>query len=206
VTETSSRIAPHGWRDRLLFLRKFLRMGRGVAAISPSSRWLGRKSLKHIDFDTAEAIVELGAGTGTVTAEIARRLRPETRLLAIELDGDFCATLQRRFADRPNVEIIEADVAKLGELLAERGIEQVDCIISGLPLFYFDEATRQEVLHVTDDALKPGGGFHQITHTPNTRGRYYRRLFEKVRFEYVFLNFPPGGVYFCRGVRPDALQ
>jgi phosphatidylethanolamine/phosphatidyl-N-methylethanolamine N-methyltransferase len=34
--------------------------------------------------------------------------------------------------------------------------------------------------------------------------RLYRRYFEEVRFQLVPLNFPPAGVYICRGYKPAA--
>lgn len=202
---TNGRAVPsHRWTDDLLFLRKFLQQGHAIAALRPSSRWLGRKSLKYIDFDRAQVLLELGAGTGTVTREIVRRLRPHSRLIAVELDPDFCAVLRRQFT-QPNVQIVEADAACVADLLLDQGIHRLDAIISGLPLFYLPHDTQVAVLRLADRFLGPAGRFHQLTHTPWIRERFYRRLFEDVRFEIVLRNVPPGGVYFCRGVRREAV-
>jgi 16S rRNA (adenine1518-N6/adenine1519-N6)-dimethyltransferase len=53
-----------------------------------------------------DVVVEIGAGTGTLTEALACRVG---RLLALELDRDLIAPLRHRFADRPQVEIIHAD-------------------------------------------------------------------------------------------------
>jgi 16S rRNA (adenine1518-N6/adenine1519-N6)-dimethyltransferase len=53
-----------------------------------------------------DVVVEIGAGTGTLTEALASRVG---RLLALELDRDLIAPLRQRFADRPQVEIIHAD-------------------------------------------------------------------------------------------------
>jgi 16S rRNA (adenine1518-N6/adenine1519-N6)-dimethyltransferase len=53
-----------------------------------------------------DVVVEIGAGTGTLTEALASRVG---RLLALELDRDLIALLRQRFADKPQVEIIHAD-------------------------------------------------------------------------------------------------
>src|SRR5262249_3726705 len=53
-----------------------------------------------------DVVVEIGAGTGTLTEALAGRVG---RLLALELDRDLIAPLRQRFADRPQVEIVHAD-------------------------------------------------------------------------------------------------
>jgi len=49
-----------------------------------------------------DVVVEIGAGTGTLTEALASRVG---RLLALELDRDLIAPLRQRFADRPQVEM-----------------------------------------------------------------------------------------------------
>jgi 16S rRNA (adenine1518-N6/adenine1519-N6)-dimethyltransferase len=53
-----------------------------------------------------EVVLEIGAGTGTLTEALAGRVR---RLLALELDRELIVSLQQRFAAKPQVEIIHAD-------------------------------------------------------------------------------------------------
>ena len=53
-----------------------------------------------------DVVVEIGAGTGTLTEALAGRVG---RLLALELDRDLIAPLRQRFADRPEVEIVHTD-------------------------------------------------------------------------------------------------
>jgi 16S rRNA (adenine1518-N6/adenine1519-N6)-dimethyltransferase len=62
--------------------------------------------LRLAELTSEDVVVEIGAGTGTLTEALANRAG---RLLALELDRDLIAPLQQRFADRPHVEIIHAD-------------------------------------------------------------------------------------------------
>jgi phospholipid N-methyltransferase len=177
-------------------LRKFVQRGRVIASVAPSSRYMARTILRGINFDTARCIVELGAGTGPITAELLRRVKPHTRVLVLELDPDLCARLRRRF---PEADVVEADAADLAQLLDERGIGSVDHILSGLPLPSIPEPIRDRILDVSARRLHPEGSFRQLTVMPWVYYKMYRRYFSNVCFRFVLRNLPPGGVYVCRG-------
>lgn len=53
-----------------------------------------------------QLVVDVGAGTGHITAELRRR---GARVRAIELDPHFAAALRRRFAGDAGVTVVEAD-------------------------------------------------------------------------------------------------
>src|SRR5262249_34321890 len=149
--------------DWLLFFKKFLRHGRAIASFVPSSVWLARALVEGIDFSRCRCVVELGAGTGPITAELLRHAPPGCRCLIVERDPDFCARLRERF---PQAEIVQADAVALEELLAARGIERIDHVLCGLPLPSFTEAARDTVLDVVQRHLAPEGTFRQLTHMP----------------------------------------
>jgi phospholipid N-methyltransferase len=189
---------PAGGPDWWLMMRAFLRKGRSVASFSPSSRFMARSMLGGIDFDAARCIVELGAGTGPITAEVAPRLRPGTTFLAVELDPVLCGRLKARF---PHLDVVQGDAGQLEKLLADRGIPQVDHVLSGLPLPSFPAALRDNVLATSARVLSPAGSFRQLTVMPLVYYKLYRRYFDDVQFRFVPANLPPGGVYVCRGYR-----
>ena len=57
--------------------------------------------------DAGSRIVDLGAGTGVLTAALAARA---ATVLAVELDPALAAGLARRFASEPNVTVLRADL------------------------------------------------------------------------------------------------
>ena len=177
-------------------LRKFMKHGTSIASFSPSSRFLARSILKGIDFEAAKVIVELGAGTGPITAELVRRAKPGTKLIIIELDPDFCKRLRQRF---PGHDVVEGDAARLDQILAERGIDKADHVVSGLPLPSFPKELCRAIIDSSMRALAVGGDFRQITNMPWVYKRMYKKYFSDVRFRFVPLNLPPGGVYVCKG-------
>ncbi|QDU22609.1 class I SAM-dependent methyltransferase [Urbifossiella limnaea] len=194
---TDAPAGPDWW----LMLRAFWRRGRQVASFAPSSRAMARAMLRGIDFESTRCVVELGAGTGPVTAEVAARLRPGTTFVAVELDPVLCARLKARF---PHLDVVQADAARLDELLAGRGVRQVDHVLSGLPLPSFPAAERDSLLAAAARVLSPAGTFRQLTVMPWVYYPLYRRSFDDVRFHFVAANLPPGGVYVCRGYRGGA--
>jgi phospholipid N-methyltransferase len=186
--------------DRWLMFRKFLKYGTGIASVAPSSRHMVRSMLKGIDFDNAKCLVELGAGTGPVTEELLRRVKPHTKLIIVEIDKDFCTCLRKRF---PGADIVEGSAAELDNLLAARGVGKVDHVISGLPLPSFSPELRRSVLSSSSRCLAPHGTFRQLTVIPYVYWKLYRGYFADVRFKLVPMNLPPGGVYVCRGYREE---
>lgn len=187
--------------DWWLMTKKFLKKGTSIASFSPSQGPLCRAMASDIDYDTARCIVELGAGTGPVTAELLKRVKPHTRLIVCELDPDFCVRLRQRF---PTAEVVEGDATKLADLLAERGITSVDHVISGLPLPSFPAGLRDAVIAASAKVLTPTGTFRQLTNMPWVYMPLYKKYFGEVKFQFVPLNVPPSGVYTCRGYKPDA--
>lgn len=190
--------------DLTLFLGKFLRHGTAIASLAPSSRWLARATVRNVDWSRSRIVVELGAGTGPITRVIAERARPETRVLVVERDPDFLQRLHERFEAVANLEIIDADACDLGRLLAERGIQQVDHIISGLPVPSFSQPRQRQLFRAVREALSPEGSYNQITELALVYWPLYRRYFGSVEFVFEPRNLPPAGAYLCRHAREVA--
>ena len=154
-------------------------------------------------------VVELGPGTGAMTAAVTARLAGRGRQLAIEVNARLALRLTTR---HPAVEVVRADAADLGELLADRGIAHADVIVSGLPWAAFRAAQQERLLDAVVDSLADEGAFTTFAYvhsrwTPAARG-FHRRL--EARFDEVLVsrtvwrNLPPALVYYARRpVRTD---
>lgn len=192
------------WRE---FLGAWVRNPAKVGAVWPSSPRLSAKLARIAPGHGEPVVVELGPGTGAVTAEVSRRLAAGGRHLAVELDPAMARYLQRT---HPGVEVINGDAAKLSELLAERGITHVDAVVSGLPWSLFDRATRQAILNQVVGAIGETGAFATFaySHTmPMPSARRFKATLqdtfdEVVTTRTVWRNVPPAFCYLCR--RPRA--
>lgn len=89
----------------------------GPPAYPPARKSLGqhfltdRRALQRIAdalrLTGSETVIEIGPGRGALTRLLAVRAR---RLIAVEVDRALVPLLRAEFADRPRVEIVEADV------------------------------------------------------------------------------------------------
>ena len=138
--------------------------------------------------------------SGMVRMDMARRLNA---LIVLSLVLCSLAVVGwGAFAD------VRAELAQLkashDQLLAERGIPRVDHVLSGLPLPSFPEDLRNSVIRTSAKTLETHGTFRQLTVMPLIYYKMYARYFDDVRFRFVPLNLPPGGVYVCRGFKGEA--
>lgn len=80
---------------------------------------------------TGDLVIEVGAGAGTLTAELAAR---GARVKSIELDRSLVPYLRQRFKEEPAVEIIQGDAMKLDlEALALQDGRPIYKIAANLP-------------------------------------------------------------------------
>ena len=187
--------------DFSLFLGKFFKHGTAIASLAPSSRWLSQTTVRNVPWQRARVVVELGAGTGPITRVLAEKAPTECRVVVLERDPDFARLLHQRFDRLANFDVVEADVRDLTEILADRGIRQVDSVISGLPVPSFPRDLQRDLFRSVKQILVPEGTYNQITEMPLVYWRFYKRFFDEVRFAFEPRNFPPAGAYFCRGVK-----
>jgi phospholipid N-methyltransferase len=186
-------------RERARFLRSFLDGPRRVGAVLPTSRRTVRATLDMAPVEQARCVVELGAGTGPYTHEIVRRLGPDARLLAFELDPALASKLAAEVTD-PRVEVITDSAANLEAHLDGR---RPEVIVSGLPFTSLPAAVRKDILQAARSALADGGVMLVLQYTPFMQ-RELERRFGSVRRRLSLLNVPPAVLFACRtpeGVR-----
>lgn len=201
MTTTPSKQPPPA-SEPFLFVKKFLKHGTRVASFAPSSKALAKAMTKHIASDRPQTILELGAGTGAVTAAAFERAHPQSRLIAIEIDPDFA---QRLAARCPRAEVWTADVLDLPNKLREAKIDRFDLVLSGLPVPSMPRHVNAAVFDCVR-GFAHGAVFSQLTVMPWVYQGMYRKLFRDVEFNLVLRNFPSGGVYHCRNLRDDYMK
>jgi len=172
-----------------LFFKQFLKRPFQIASIVPSSKALVERVADKIDFDRARVIAEYGPGEGVHSREIARRMRPDCKLLLFELDPAFSRDLQRQFSDDPRVYVINDNAAHLPSELRRRGIGWCDYIVSGIPFSILKLDKKRALLQQTHDALAPGGRF--IIYQVTNELRQHAKIFEHAKSEYFLQNIPP---------------
>lgn len=149
----------------LKFFRAWLKDPLRVAAVSPSSRELAAKMLSQLPAH-AGRIIELGGGTGAITAAILEHGVAPNNLLVLELGEELHAHLSRRF---PEARVVMGDAREVAAIARRTGFLDegpADAVISGLGLLAMPKATQRAILKGAFDALGPHGRFIQFTYGP----------------------------------------
>jgi len=132
-------------------------------------------------------VVELGAGTGTVTRELQAAGVPADKLAVVEIVPDMAQHLRQPF---PGVQVICGDGFELPRVLEQAKAGRVGDVIRCLPLVMLPFETQQRVV-----AASPVRGFLHLsycitlplpTEKPGLTGK---------RLAWTMKNFPPGGVW-----------
>jgi phospholipid N-methyltransferase len=178
--------------DRLRFLRAFAANPRQVGAILPTSRQAVRDMLDLGDVPGADLVVELGAGTGVQTGEILARLRPDARLVALEIDPGLAGLLEERFDD-PRLQVVCDSAENLQEHLSG---ERADVLVCALPFTSLEPGLRGRILESLPRALAPRGVALVIQYSPLIQSEL-RRLFPSVRRRISMMNVPPAFLFAC---------
>ena len=183
-----------------------------TASFVPSSRFLVDAIVQGAAIRSARTVVELGPGTGTVTAALLAAMPADAKLYAVEIDGPLLDATARRLPD-PRLVPIHGSAADLHELLAAAGHEgPVDAIVSCLGMSLLTPELRHSILASSIAMLGNEGVFVQygylharvVVYSP-VRGwsrfnlqRYLQGHFEQIQQQRVMANFPPADVFVCR--------
>jgi phospholipid N-methyltransferase len=180
----------------LLFAKNFLQHPRMLGSVIPSSRFLIQRILDRIDWLNARVVVEYGPGVGNVSQQLLRRLRPDGRLILIEMNEDFVALLGERLHD-PRLTVVHGSAANIRQILRDLGIEGADYIISGIPYSTIPVPLRRRILRESR-AMATEGGEVIVYQFMRSIERHLRDCFDEVEPDFEALNLPPARVWYCK--------
>ena len=129
--------------DELQFIRSWIDKPLRTGAVMPSSKALARAMARPIDPDETGPVIELGPGTGPVTAALVERGVDPSRLVLVEYNPDFCRLLRTRY---PTATVIQGDAYRLRRLLESSLKEPAAAVVSGLPLLTKPLRTRLRLI------------------------------------------------------------
>lgn len=168
-----------------------------TGAVAFSSDMLARKMINRVDFTKADVIIELGAGCGCITKEIAKNKSPQTKLLVFEVDELFCKVLREKIKGK-NIFIINDSAENMQQHLLElTGRSSVDFIISSLPFSIISEKVTRSILKSIHSLLTPYSIYVQYGYNK----KKYKQLlneFHTVNTSLVLRNVPPAYVFNCK--------
>lgn len=180
----------------LPFVRGWLRDPVGVGLPFPSSPSTARR-LAEAALDALACsgpVLELGAGTGAVTAALIDAGCPVHRIVAVEHDAELCRALEQRF---PGLAVLEGDALELGALLEAAKLSSMAVTISGLPMRAIPAEAATRCYSDAFDAMPPGGAIIQYTYglRPPVDPRAMASPCEATFVGREWRNLPPMGIW-----------
>lgn len=136
-----------------------------IGSVVPSSRFLARAMASGADLSRPGIVLELGAGTGSVTNALLQMGIPKERLLVVERDDVLFDIITRNF---PHAPIVKADAMKLDEVLEQRGIREVGTVVSSLPFLSMPKNIREAIQQQMEQAIGDHGVIVQFTYGPKS--------------------------------------
>jgi phosphatidylethanolamine/phosphatidyl-N-methylethanolamine N-methyltransferase len=145
--------------DASVFFALWLQKPLRIAAANPSGQRLADAIAAQVDLSRPGPVLELGAGTGSLTRGLVRAGCPPERVIALEREPDLAAILRRKF---PTTSVIEGDATQIVEHPAIPG-RPLCAVVSSLPIKWFSPSEQHRVVRPCLDRLGPGGRFIQLT-------------------------------------------
>jgi len=189
----ASHLAP--LRRNLSFLRRWLQNPKAVGAVVPSGRRLANAMAAQIDLAAPGAVIELGGGTGNITAALLEAGLPLEDLAVVERDPTFANVIAARF---PDLRVLQGDAVELRRLLRNAGIGPVKAIVSGLPMLSIPERVCLRIVSEAMEVLGEDGVLVQFTYgpaSPVSRRILTRLGLSAQRSNWVVDNIPPASVW-----------
>jgi phosphatidylethanolamine/phosphatidyl-N-methylethanolamine N-methyltransferase len=184
-----------GLPDGARFLKSWVERPLQIGAVQPSGRALARTMASYVDATAPGPVIEIGPGTGPVTAALLRRGIAPERLVLVEFSPEFCGLLRERY---PGVRVIEGDAYAIGATLAPLRLAPAVAVLSSLPLLTRPLVERQSLLRQCFAMLRPDGPFIQFTYAaaapiPSEGANYAATPSRR-----IWLNVPPARVWVYR--------
>lgn len=176
-----------------------------VGAVCSSSRSLASGMVDVSNLQANENIVEVGAGTGVITAEVASRLPSGCGFASVEKSSRLARVARERL--KGEVNIIEADIRDVGKGCLGR----VDCLISSLPMTLWKSDLQKEVIQSMHSHMAKNGRMIFFSYlTSNIFGKK-NSLFDNLldvfssvnKNKIVWSNAPPARIYVCSNEQLD---
>jgi phospholipid N-methyltransferase len=170
-----------------------------VGAVMPSSRALTLEMARAAD--GAELIVELGAGTGAITASLAER-HPDTPLVAVELHSELAELLAAR---QPRVDVRAAAAHRVLREMAP--VAARVALVSSLPFRSLPLRWRERSSRAIETFLLADERRQLVQYTYLPRVPFDLRCGDRLRWRrrmLVWRNAPPAWVWTLSARGADA--
>jgi phosphatidylethanolamine/phosphatidyl-N-methylethanolamine N-methyltransferase len=181
--------------DTLRFFRTWLQKPKLTGAVAPSGRALARAMAEQVPAGGDLPVLELGPGTGVVTAALIERGVAPERIVAVEFNPDFCALIEDRYR---GVNVVQGDAYDLDATLPDRFRGPYAAVVSSLPLLNRAHDDRVALIASAVARVRPGAGTVQFSYGFRPPVAAVPGRFSVTRTALVLANIPPARVWVYR--------
>ncbi len=176
-----------------IFLKEFIQTPTSVGSVCPSGKGLVNALIQALPPDSNGLIIDLGAGSGSVSQQLVKSGITQERILAVERSPGFSATFRNQC---PQVPLIIGDARNLENIISRHdSAARVCAIISSLPLRVLPKTVVGEIMAEMRNVLdKRGGIFIQYTYVWWRRQRLQHFDFKPHSSQIILRNLPPAKV------------
>ena len=181
--------------DEVHFLRSWMEKPLATGAVTPSGKPLARAMASYVDPDLDGKVIELGPGTGAVTAALVEQGIDPERLVLIEFNPSFCRLLRARY---PEATVVQGDAYAIRRFAGSLIRRPAAAVVSSLPLFTKPLKFRLRLVSDAFGLMHPGAPFIQFTYAvvppiPKELEGATTECSER-----IWLNLPPARVWVYR--------
>lgn len=215
------------FEEAAFFFKQFQTNFDTVGSVIPTSPFAAAAmSSECARFRGPKRILEVGAGTGAISAEIVKHLSQDDRLVLCEIQPEFVQFLRDRIEREPNFKAVREQISiHAASVLDLPTDQQFDFIISAIPFNNCEAEFVEAVFNHYQKLLKPGGVLSYIEyiggralkltlanddatkpiHAVNALAEDMLGRYE-FRRDTVLLNAPPAWVHHLRFTEAEAVQ
>ena len=178
------------------FFKESIKNLKVSGSITPSSKHLIKKCLHGVDFKNSKVILEFGVGDGCITEEILKKINPNCRVIAIEINENLFEYGVDKFGVHPNLSMHLGSAFEFDKILEKEEVQEVDYVISSLPLSLFKQKEIEDMFAKVPNYLSPKGAFIQYQYSLG-KYSYLKKIFNKVQVDFTIRNAPPALIFTC---------
>ena len=153
-----------------LFAREILANPRAMGAACPSAPLLAACMASRVPMNRDGLVIEVGGGTGAVTAALLKHGLPLWKLVVVERSPHLTHHLRQRFP------------------------KKISSIVSSLPLRSLHPATTRAISDQFETLLETGGLLIQYTYDLRGTGARLLPRFRRLSSKIIWGNLPPARV------------
>jgi len=180
-----------GFANPWLFFRRWLKNPLEMGSVIPSSASLCRRIARQVRRAEDEAVIELGAGTGVITAALLKSGVPAERLFVVEIVPEMADWLRKI---TPGANVLCGDARDLSQLMPPEWHGKIGTVIVGIPLVLLPFETQKQFVDAIQ-AVAPGRGFLLYSYCVTSPLPAEKLGLVAKREAWTPANFPPASVW-----------